>query len=259
MGKVLNMPLREGERFKLGLIHDHRPPEVPNLATFATVKVPAPPPSMDLIKATRPMALNDRDGDCTIAGAAHVNQDGSLQVKQKWTYCGDTLTGKTYFGLTGGQDTGLMLPQVLKPWHLGQSSEGGLFLGENPNGGYAIVHPKNTTQVKQALWIFGNTYTAVDLPAIAQDQFRPDGSGVWELTGTQADYDIEGGHCIVGAAYNATGPICVTWGSTVQVTWEWWFTYVVQCYVVVPPAFVAHGGDGRGFDLTAIDTYLKKV
>lgn len=241
------------QRFKLGLIHDHAPPEVPDLATFEATPVPKPPASVALIQTEWPMADNDTLGDCTIAGATHVNQAGALIATEPWTYQGDADTQSTYFGLTGGQDTGLLLPQVLKPWHMK-----GLF-GQPPNGGYAVVNPKNTTAVKQAIWIFGNAYIGVNLPAVAQSQFRPDGSGVWELTHTAADYDIEGGHCVVPVAYSAEGVICVTWGGTVLVTWAWWATYVSQVYAVVPPAFEARGGDGRGYDLKAIDGYLPKV
>lgn len=239
--------------YKLGLIHDHAAPRVPDLAAFATTPVPAPPTSVDLPQAVWPMADNDTLGDCTIAGAVHVNQAGALIVSEPWTYAGDAETKSTYLGLSGGQDTGLMLPQVLDPWHAGD------FLGSARNGGYAAVHPQNTTAVKQAVWIFGNAYIAVNLPGVAQRQFQPDGSGVWQLTHTAADDDIEGGHCVVVVAYNATGPIAVTWGGTVQITWEWWLKYVVQVYAVVPPAFVAKGGDGRGFDLAAIDAYLPAV
>lgn len=239
--------------YKLGLIHDHAPPAVPDLATFEATPVPKPPAGVPLVQTEWPMADNDKLGDCTIAGAVHVDQAGGLCTSEPWTYCGDAAVSKTYFGLTGGPDSGLMLPQVLTPWHAGE------FLGAPKNGGYAAVHPKNTTQVKQSIWIFGNAYTAVNLPAVAQEQFKPDGSGVWELTHTSADHDIEGGHCIVGAFYTPDGPIAVTWGGTVQITWEWWLTYVVQVYAVVPPAFVERGGDGRGYNLAAIDSYLPEV
>jgi hypothetical protein len=205
-----------------------------------------------LIKTVWPMAGNDTEGDCTIAGATHVNQAGALIASEPWSYQGDAATHQVYRHLSGGGDTGLMLPQVLKPWHTT-----GLW-GEK-NGGYALIRPKNTTAVKQSVCIFGNGYVAVDLPAVAQQQFRPDGSGVWELTHTSADYNIEGGHCIVAVAYTSEGVYCVTWGSTVLVTWEWWMTYVVQCYAVVPPAFVERGGDARGYNLAAIDGFLTKV
>lgn len=238
--------------YKLGLIHDHAPSPVPDLAAFEATPVPGPPAEVALIKTDWPMADNDTLGDCTIAGACHVNQAGAVIAAEPWAYEGDDATKETYFGLTGGADTGLMLPQVLRPWH-----STGLW-GEK-NGGYALVHPKNTRGVKQAIWIFGNAYIAVNLPVPAQGQFRPDGSGVWELTRTAADYDIEGGHCVVPVAYNATGPIAVTWGGTVQITWEWWATYVSQVYAVVPPAFVERGGDGRGFNLAALDGFLASV
>lgn len=241
-------------RYKLGLIHDHKPSEVPDLAEFQETSVPKPPSSVQIGSTIWPMACNDTEGDCTIAGATHVNQAGALVVGADWVYQGDADTSATYLGLTPGhKDTGLLLPQVLKPWHLK-----GLF-GQEPNGGYASVHPGDTNTVKQSVWIFGNGYVAVNLPAIAQQQFKANGSGVWELTHTAADYDIEGGHCIVAVAYGPEGVTCVTWGGTVLVTWEWWLNYVVQVYAVVPPAFVANSGDGRGYNLAAIDGYLPKM
>lgn len=248
-------PLVPERPYRLGLIHDPKPPEVPDLGKFVTgtTAVPAPPAQVLLLKAEWPMADNDRLGDCTVAGALHVDQAGALITQEPWSYCGDAEVQSTYFSLTGGPDNGLQLPQVLRPWHAGD------FLGCAKNGGYAYVHPRNTKQVKQSIWIFGNCYMAVDLPMPAQGQFRPDGSGVWELTHTSADYEIEGGHCIVGVAYGPEGVYMVTWGSTVLATWEWWFTYGTQAYAVVPPAFVEKGGDGRGFDLTALDYYLPTV
>lgn len=255
---VLSMDERP---YQLGLIHDHKAPEVPDLAEFALWKTTPghttgplkPPKNVQLINAVRPMALNNRFGDCTIAGAVHLNQQGALVLDMPWTYCGDEVTDRTYFTLTKGADSGLQLPQVLRPWHMGE------FLGQKPNGGYGFVHPKATTQVQQSIWVFGAIYMAVNLPAIAQDQFKVDGSGVWELTHTQADYQIEGGHCIVGVAYSPEGVYVVTWGGIVLVTWEWWFTYGTQAYAVVPPDFVAHNGDGRGFDLRAMDMFLPTI
>ena len=243
----------ESRPYRLGLIHDAAPSLVPDLHAFATSPVPKPPAEVSLIHTDWPMALNDKLGDCTIAGALHVNQAGNVIAAEPWTYCGDDEVDSTYMGLTGGQDTGLLLPQVLNPWHMGP------FLGQPPNGGFASVRPKNTNTMKQAIWIFGNAYCAVDLPMPAQEQFRPDGSGVWTLTGTDADYQIEGGHCIVAVAYTAEGIWFITWGGVVLATWEWWFTYGVQAYAVVPPGFVARGGDARGFSLHAMDNYLPKV
>jgi hypothetical protein len=237
-------------RYKLGLIHDPLPSIVPDLECFATAPIPVPPPTVAAPEVEWPMADNDTLGDCTIAGAVHLDQAGAAVTDEPWTYPGDVVVSRVYLGLTGGPDTGLQLPQVLTPW-----KTPGLFGSQN--GGFASVNVKNTTLVKQSVWIFGGLYIAVNLPAVAQQQFRPNGSGVWELTGTPADYDIEGGHCVAPVGYTPKGVIAVTWGSTVLITWQWWHTYVVQAYAVVPPAFVTKGGDARGFDLAAIDGYLK--
>lgn len=252
MTTVVDIDSPTGERFKLGLIHEPHA-SAPDLLTFATEPIPTPPANVPLIEADYPMALNNNKGDCTIAGAVHVNELGDLVAGEPWTYCGDALVDKTYTGLTGGPDTGLMLPQVLKPWHRGE------FLGQKPNGGYGSIHSKNTKLLKTGIWVFGNAYCAVNLPAIAQTQFKSDGSGVWELTGTSEDYNIEGGHCIVGAAYTSEGVYMLTWGEWVLATWEWWFTYGVQAYSVVPPGFVARGGDARGFSVAQLDGWLDKA
>ena len=240
--------------YKLGLIHDHNPPEVPDLSVFATTAPQAPPAAVEAPQPAGgwPMALNNELGDCTIAGEVHVDQAGAIIVGEPWSYPGDDAVKGTYFGLTGGADSGLLLANVLRPWN----SPGGFGI---KNGGYASVNPKNTTLVKQSIWIFGNAYIGVNLPMPAQQQFNPDGSGVWELTGTSADYQIEGGHCVVPVGYTAEGVIAVTWGSTVLITWEWWATYVTQAYAVVPPAFVEKGGDARGFDIAAIEQFVKNL
>lgn len=246
--------LEEAPRYKLGMIHDHRPPEVPDLAAFVTDNpVPAPPPSVAPPAVQWPMALNDQEGDCTIAGDVHRDQAGCAIVGMPWTYPGDAAVHTAYRSLTPqGQDTGLLLSTVLR---VGRKP--GLFGVRN--GGYAVIHPKNTTLVKQGIWIFGSDYIGVNLPMPAQGQFKSDGSGVWELTHTSEDYNIEGGHCVLPVGYTAEGVIAVTWGGTVLITWEWWMTYVTQVYAVVPPAFVSHGGDGRGFNLAALDSWLPRI
>jgi hypothetical protein len=238
--------------FPLGLIHDSQPPAVPDLATFAKAPIPTPPVLVEAPQVVWPMADNDQIGDCTEAAKVHVDQAGAAITGEPWTYQGDASLRTEYLGLTGGQDTGLMLPQVLQPWKAGKLAGGA-------NGGYASVNVKNTTLLKQAIWIFGNLYIAVNLPAIAQQQFSPDGSGIWKLTHTEEDYNIEGGHCVVPVGYSHLGVVAVTWGSTVTIEWGWWHEYVTQAYAVVPPAFVEKGGDAKGFDLAAIDAFLPSI
>lgn len=239
--------------YKLGLIHSPVPAYVKDLGCYSTAPLPAPPAKVDAPNVTWPMSDNDRLGDCTIAGAVHLDQAGAAIVGETWNYPGDAKVQSVYFGLTGGPDTGLQLPQVLNPW-----KAKGLF-SDDKNGGFASVNPKDTAMVKRTVWIFGAAYIAVALPEPAQGQFRPDGSGVWDLTDTDADYQIEGGHCVTPVGFSAEGVVTVTWGSTVLITWRWWHQYVSQVYAVVPRGFVEKGGDGRGFDLAAIERDLALV
>jgi hypothetical protein len=240
-------------RMKTGLILNPNPePMGPLLATVATTTIPTPPVLVEAPQAEWPMADNDRLGCCTIAAEVHVEQAGAIITSEPWTYPGDEAVETTYEKLTGGPDTGLELPQVLVPW-----KTPGLFGAEN--GGYGLIHPKDHSLCKSGIAIFGNLYIAVALPAIAQEQFRPDGTGVWELTHTAQDDDIEGGHCVVPVGYERLGVIAVTWGSTVTITWSWWNKYVQQVYTVVPSRFVEKGGDAKGFDLAQLDAFLPVI
>jgi hypothetical protein len=235
--------------YSLGMILE--PPSTePDLATFAVTKIPAPP-----IVVAPPripdwqMACNDRLGDCAEAKIVHADMTWASILGQPYTYPGDAAVQSAYFAQTNGQDTGLVLSTELARWKSG-GNLGSRIIDYKP------VHPKNTKLVKQAIWIFGCLDTGVALPAPAQQQFKPDGSGVWELTHTEADYQIEGGHDVLAVGYTQRGPVAVTWGGLVQITWEWWYTYVQQNYAIVPQQFAQFGGDGRGFKLPAVEQYL---
>lgn len=233
-------------RYRLGLIHDHQPPKTADLAAYATGPLPTPPAEVQVpdVPGGFPMADNDRLGDCTIAGGpVHGDQVWRALTQMPYTYPGDQAVQEAYFGLTGGADTGLMLRQVCEAWRKG-------LLGSTITA-YAPVDPQDLTAVKGSIAFFGCCYVGVNLPAVAQQQFRPDGSGVWDLTGTDADYDIEGGHCVLFAGYGSN-LVAVTWGSTVQVTPRWWATYARSAYAIIPAEFEEHGGDTRGINVAQL-------
>lgn len=230
-------------RYKLGLIHDHRPCPVPDLATFSAssplpspaTEVPAPPVE------DWEMACNDQEGDCTIAGVVHDDLAWSEITAEPYTYCGDPLVHSTYRGLTGGSDTGLLIDDVLNTW-----ATKGLACSSEKIDAWAPVNPRNTTAVKQAVDFFGVCKMGVALPAIAQEQFQ-DGEP-WDLTGTSADYDIEGGHDVEAVAYDED-LIIVTWGRLQRVTWRWFVHYTQQARAIIPGQFVERGGDARGLNI----------
>lgn len=237
----------------LGRIHDHTPPPVPDLARYATKPLPAPTASVAVPGgnvADWGMDGNDQWGDCTIAGVDHIDRADSTIAEEPYRAPALHAVEQTYFGLTGGADSGLVMSKVLKAWRAS-----GLF--GRKLAAYAPVHAQNTTMVQQCIDWFGAAYLGVNLPAPAQTQFKADGSGVWDLTGTADDDKILGGHCIVGVGYGEDGRTqAVTWGAVVTITPAWWQKYVEEVWATITAQFVARGGDARGLGLAALQADL---
>ena len=184
-----------------------------------------------------PMADNDQIGDCTIAGIIHLAQIAALICGVKYVYPGDAVVESFYYGLTGGQDTGLTLSSVIsavsKP---------------NPLNfeicGVATVNVNDYELMTTACYNFGGLYMAANIPESSEtdfEQYLP-----WRLT-TPPGSPI-GGHCFVGNGTEpdlpAENPIntelldIVTWGGITECTVDWWSYYGIQAYVLLPKWFV---------------------
>lgn len=223
-----------------------RPLSLGDLAHYLTAPLPAPPPEVAAPELDYPMAGNDRYGDCTIAAVVHSDQASAAQTREPWTYPGDQTVEAEYFKLSGGQDTGLAESLVLQTWQ-----REGLF--GRTLAAFAPLAVKHTQTIKQATWLCGCVYTGVLIPAPAQQQFAA--GEPWDLTGTPADSEIEGGHAVPILGYNATGPIVCTWGRLQQATWRWWLTYAEEAYCVIT-AEVKARGSLRGVNFAALDRDL---
>jgi hypothetical protein len=215
-----------------------------DLSHYLTSPLPAPPAVVGAPRLAYPMAGNDRYGDCTIAAVVHVDQALGHMTKEPWTYPGDQVVEAKYFQLSGGADTGLVEANVLRAW----TAKGGLF--GHQLAAFAPLAVKHTTAIKQAVWLCGAVYTGVLIPAPAQQQFAA--GEPWDLTGTPADSEIEGGHAAPIVGYNAAGPIVVTWGALQQMTWRWWLTYAEEAYAVIASEIKARGAF-RGLNFAALD------
>lgn len=226
-----------------------RPVALGDLTHYLTTPLPAAPSAVAAPELAYPMACNDSEGDCTIAAVVHTDQATAEMTSELWTYPGDDAVSAEYFKLTGGQDTGLVETDVLKVW-----TGSGLF--GHKLAAFAPLAVKHTQTIKQAVWLCGAVYTGVLIPAPAQQQFAD--HQPWDLTGTSADSEIEGGHAVPAVGYNATGPIFVTWGALQQATWRWWLTYGEESYATIT-AEVKERGSLRGLDFAALEADLKKL
>lgn len=225
------------------------PVPVRDLTHYLSAPLPTPPSAVDAPHLAYPMAGNDRYGDCTIAAVIHVDQATANLTAEPWTYPGDEVVVTEYLRLSGGKDTGLVEANVLKVW-----STSGLF--GHKLAGFASLNVRHLVPIRQAVSLCGAAYTGVLVPAPAQRQFAA--GEVWDLTGTDADSEIEGGHAVPIVGYNRTGPIFVTWGALQQATWRWWNAYAEEAYAVLT-ADVKARGELRNVNFSALEADLKRL
>ena len=235
-------------QFKYGLIDPREElAGIARLSDRVTAPLPAPAPTVSYEKlvAEWPMALNDQLGDCTIAGFEHVLEVHAAEVSATFAYPGDPSTKSTYFGLTGGPDSGLLLSTVISA-----ASTVGLF-GHKVIGA-ASVQPTDTTSLKQTIDFWGAAYVGVQCPQSAQQQFSS-GQPFTVVPGSP----IEGGHCIIFVGYDFDYLYAVTWGGVVQVAWSWWALYGSQAFALITDFFTAAGhGPTSQLDLPALTADL---
>lgn len=214
--------------------------------------LPQPPSSFDYAsKVTNgfPMFLNDTYGDCAVAGLLHLLQIWYAEVGEVFTPPSDEEVKTTYFQLTGGEDTGLVLQNVLKEW---QTT--GLF--GTKIIGYAPIEIRDTSAMKASAYAFGGLYLGVELPGNAEEQFEQ--GEPWHLEG---GYNPPvGGHCIVGSGANRFGIDDLTWGAEDGFTWNWWNYYGSECWAVIPEIFAEKGHGPLGnIDIDGLMNDLKEI
>ena len=162
--------------YKLGKHPATIPTEISDFKTYVKGKLPAPPASVDVPKATYPMDGNDTYGDCTMAGAAHLVAAWDAESNESDPVPDQQLVIQTYFTLTGDPtpddpasytskyDTGLNESDVLARWH-----QDGLFGSQIE--GFAPVDVKNIVDIHQVIACYGASYLGIQCPESAQQQF----------------------------------------------------------------------------------------
>jgi hypothetical protein len=197
------------------------PPEVDKLAeVYRKIKISDP-------TVLFPMDCNDTLGCCGIAGLAHKKTIDHGLIYDKNILSADWVK-KFYFNFTGGQDSGVVLQDVLEYWRTHDVD------GE-PILGYAEINPKNIDHVRLALEVFGSLYMGFNVQEDAINDFEA--GKTWtsgQLTGD--------GHCVVCGEFNTTGGTVLTWGNTQKFDLKWWNECVDEVWVTLPrqakyPAF----------------------
>lgn len=197
-----------------------------------------------------PMLGNDDYGDCTFAGAVHMSQCWADNAGRPFTP-DDRAVVAEYLSFTGGRDIGCVELDVLKKWR----ADG---IVGHKIGAFAALEPAEHEPLKQTVHLFGGAYLGVALPLSAKNQ------AVWDVPpqgpigrGTPGSW---GGHCVVVVAYDAAGPIVVTWGQLQRMTWAFYEAYVDEAYAILAQDFLSDKNTApNGFDITALAADLALV
>ena len=225
--------------YRYGKLPATRLAGVGTLTAYASGKLPAPPPSVDAPSTPYPMDGNDRYGDCTIAGVAHLIAAWNVDVREKDAVPSSATVVEQYLSLGHGQDNGLNEQDVLETWRTT-----GLF-GQKI-AAYAPVDHNSITELHQAIAFYGGAYLGIQCPESAQQQFAR--NEPWTVDPTS---QVEGGHCIVAVGYTPTALLCATWGSIAQVTYPFLAQYLDEAWCVLPHQFI-EAGRGPRIDLQSL-------
>ena len=244
--------IHDPARCRLGRRPAKRDPRLFLLAEYLASPLPLPPAAKDWSEAVDNWGqmLNDRMGDCAIAGRGHQHQLRTALAGHEETptdalieadYVAVTgMEGAAYDPQTGANDNGCVLEDVLS-----------YYRKKAEIGAYAFVRPRSLDHLRFTIDAFESAYVGVDLPITAQHQ------QVWDVVdpGLQGDSSVGswGGHCIVLSGYDESGFTCVTWGQTKRLTTAWWLAYGVEAYAVLSPEMIDGAGNvPSGFNMDAL-------
>lgn len=216
--------------------HDHRRL---HLASYFQTAMPEPQTSRDWstqVTNLGPMG-NNRRGCCTLSAAGHMEQTWTANSGTQVILPDDVIEqayidvtgeeGAAYNPVTGANDNGCALPDVLEYWRL----KG---IGGRKILAWADIEVGNTKLVKQGADYFGGLYIGLALPLSAFDQINA--GQPWTLAqrfGLRAQPYSWGGHCVELAAYDPDWVTFLTWGRKQKASWAWFLEYCDEAAAVI--------------------------
>jgi len=234
---------------KLPVRHDKRTILFKDIVFGVTPDFPMALRRDDRVPDVTSMYLNDQIGDCTCASIAHL--------EEVWTSYGAVrplLTTQEvidFYSAVGGyhpgdesSDNGADMLTVLKMWR-------NIGIGQNKRklDSFVKIDQHEVDHVKSAVNLFAGVYVGVQLPLTAQKALD-NGLGWYDVNHTDAG--TWGGHCLTVSHYDRSGVWFRTWGVLQRASWQWWTTYVDECYGVISPVWV----HPNGLDMPKLREYL---
>lgn len=227
-----------------------------HLANYLTA-LPAFPDHLDAPAGlTLGVMKNDELGDCTAAAKGHLVQvwtarNGSEQIISDDDVVAFYSASTGYDPADPSTDQGGNMVEVCNAFR-------SIGIGGHKAAAFVALEPKNRDHIKASCFLFGGVDLGVSLPISAQSQ------AVWSMaiSGQQGDASPGswGGHDVPIVAYNAIGPVCITWGGYKQMTWAWFDGYTDESYAILSADWAQSGKVApSGFALDALLADLQAV
>lgn len=217
---------------KLGRIRPKSSPQVLKFCNYLRVGAVPPPAKVDYytkaLASIKRVYLNDRYGDCVIAGKYHAEGVWSANESGTAVLGSDQEVYQSYQTICGPGDNGCNITDVLDYY----KAHGLPFSGQTKKiDGYVAIDTTNKLEVQTALYLFGALTIGINLPGAWADNAK-DGA-VWDVTTS----GVVGGHDVTIVGYDDKGVQIATWGMVVTITWAALATtqHVEEGYALLAP------------------------
>jgi hypothetical protein len=227
------------------------------------VLAPVPPPEVSWITEVTDwgMLANDTLGDCVEAAQLHM-------IQQETRYAGTEMVPSNadavaLYSAEGGYvpgqpntDNGTVILTALQ-----YAQQNGVAVGNTLHklAAYVAVDWTNAKEVQLAIWLFGGILIGIQLPLSAQVQTAwtvPDGGPFGD--GSPGSW---GGHCVPCFARSPETVSCITWGTRLKMSHNFFADYVDEAYALLSTDWINtnSGESPGGFDLEQLQADLAEV
>jgi hypothetical protein len=254
--------------YKLGKLPPRVDARTLMLGKYLESTLPPPPAAQDYGKQVTAQALkgketawpmygNDTLGDCTCAAVGHMIEVWTANAS-KLTEVPNAAVIELYRHFNPGkEDNGCNLLDVLSWWRKTAVS------GHKIEA-FAGIEPKNHTQAKDALQLFGSIYIGLSLPNFTVPDNVDPLTIPWAVpptgaTGANAPNPANG-HCVPAVAYDERNLYIITWGKLKAMTWGFYDAYADEAYAVLSPNWlIGHKQSPPGFDMATLKKDLAAI
>jgi hypothetical protein len=200
------------------------------------------------------MMLNDRIGDCPIAGVGHTIMNWTANASTMVTMPDRNILSvyKAISGYNGtpDTDTGCCLLDVLKYWKntgvptsytTSKSTfwDSLLFWRKKHSvsnldtiSAFVQLDAGNIEHAKESVYLFGSAYIGLSLPNAFNDNAK-----VWDVpsTGVNGNWspNPNNGHCVIIVGYDSKYLYIVSWGMLIPMTYAFYKAYNDESYGIL--------------------------